>query len=47
MDHRLAPAEHYDRGMDILEQIHAEDSASLYLEAIAEFLAGLLRAQTI
>jgi hypothetical protein len=44
MDVRLVPAEHYDKGMEILERVAAGDLPdSAYLEAIAHFLAGLLR----
>lgn len=44
MDIRLAPAEHYDLGMAIIERVEANDEPdSAYLEAIAQFLAGLLR----
>jgi hypothetical protein len=44
MDIRLAPAEHYDRGMEIIERVEAGDGDdTAYLGAIAQFLAGLLR----
>jgi hypothetical protein len=46
MDVRLAPAEHYDIGMEIVERVAANDEPdSAYLEAIAHFLAGWLRHQ--
>ena len=44
MDVRLAPAEHYDLGMEVIARVETDDLPdSVYLEAIAHFLAGLLR----
>lgn len=43
MDIRLAPAEHYDAAMELLDSAQKLQSTDLVLVVIAHLLAGLLR----